>query len=252
MNWTLRRAKVKREARELLAGNWFKGAALVFAAMLLQMFCANFIPLYVPEKMPQMQELANMSTKALLKLMVDTVIPQRITWNYVGLILICILLFLFLMIPLSLGLKQFFQQVARAQKPKMRVAFSWYLSIGKVFGGIGLYLWLAVLYVLWGVLIFAIPAAVMYAADYYMLPVLGTFASGLYAAGLFLFTLKVMAYVPAGFLYAAKPEAGVFATVRESVRITRGRLLECFVFRLSFLLWNILVLFTGNVGKIFF
>ena len=243
MDRTYRRIRTKEEARMALAGNWMKGIVLTLVFALVLLFCLQFIPVYVPQLQITNEELQSMDAEALSALMLEMLwasfIPASVNRNYILLLICSALLLLFLGMPLRIGICQFFQQVSRKQKPKLRVAFSWYLSLERVFRSIGLFLWLGVLYVLWAVLFFAVPAGMIVLANLYHQPVLSGLGAILSIAGLVLFILKIQMYEPAYYLFADHPEQGVFSAVRQSVKITRGKVLECLVFRLSFWLWSL-------------
>ncbi len=247
-----RRVKIKNMARIQLAGSWMKGAILIAISLLLGMFCTRFIPLYAPSQPIDVQKLANMNMMQMLGLFADMLVPEEITKKYIARILISIAIFMLVIPPFEQGLKQYFCKVFVGDKPKLSVAFSWYTNLAKVFGAIRLYIYIGVLTVLWTVAILAVPVAAMFFSNFASLWGLYRISMLAYGVGVLLLVIKLMAYIPAYYIYAKKPSIGVLAAVRNSVYITKGRLIECFVFRLSFILWNIAVAFSGNFGKIFF
>ncbi len=252
MNRKEERVKIKNMARMQLAGGWMRGAVLIAISLVLGIFCERFIPIYAPSQPIDVNKLASMDMMQMLKLMADILVPEQITGKYIARICISIALFLLVIPPFEQGLKQYFCKVFVGDKPKLSVAFSWYTNLAKVFGAIRLYIYIGILTVLWAVVLLAVPIGAIVFAN--MASLWGLYLIGIiaYAAGVLLLVLKLMAYMPAYYVYAKKPSIGVLAAVRNSVYITNGRLIECFVFRLSFILWNIAVIFSGNVGKIFF
>ena len=252
MNRKEKRVKIKGMARMQLAGGWMKGAVLIAISLLLGMFCTYFIPIYAPSQPIDAAKLATMDIMQLFELFADMLIPEQITGKFIARIFISTALFFLVIPPFRQGLKQYFCKVFGGEKPKLSVAFSWYTNLAKVFGAICLYIYIGILTVLWAVAILAIPGAAIILSGItgmWWLYVAGTVAYGI---GFLLLAIKLMAYMPAYYIYAKKPSIGVLAAVRNSVYITSGRLTECFIFRLSFILWNIAVMFSGNIGKIFF
>lgn len=242
MNWGLVRVQIKANARKNLSGNWIKGMLLCVVPVLLTMFCAYFFPLSAPDASKLPTNPAALTPEQLAAIFRDMLIPDVITRRYLALIFICMALFLLLIPPFQLGLKEFFQCVYRGEKPKMRTVFYWYMSFDKIFAAIGLYLYRAFLSLFWGILILALPLIIIAAGANYNLPALHTLGNLLYIIALFLLVIKLMAYVPADFLYVGKPEIGIRNAVRNSVFIMRGHKRECLVFQLSFMLWNMIAL----------
>lgn len=252
MNRKEKRVKIKDSARAQLAGGWLKGAVLIAVSILLGMFCTNFIPIYAPSQPVNVNQLASMNVAQMLELMADMLVPEQITRSYIARILISVTLFFMIIPPFEQGIKQYFCKVYSGEKPKLGAAFSWYTNLAKVFGSIRLYIYIGMLTVIWAVVILAVPVAAIVFSS--VTALFGLYFIGMiaYIIGAVLLALKLMAYVPAYYIYAKKPSIGVLAAVRNSVYITRGRLVESLVFQLSFILWNIAVAFTGNFGKIFF
>lgn len=235
-----------------LAGSWMKGSVLIAVSLILGMFCTYFIPIYAPSQPIDAARLSSMNMMQMLELMADMLVPEQITGKFIARIFISAALFMLVIPPFQQGLKQYFCKVFAGDKPKLSVAFSWYTNLAKIFGAIRLYVYIGILTVLWAAVLLALPlAAIVFSniASLWGLYIIGIIA---YAVGALLLALKLMAYMPAYYIYAKKPSIGVIAAVRNSVYITKGRLVECFVFRLSFILWNIAVMFSRDVGKIFF
>jgi len=239
MNRKKTRLQAKTAARVSLAGSWMKGSVLVAISILLGMFCSNFIPIYAPAQPLTTQQLTNMNAAQMLTVFADMLVPEVITKNYIARVLISFALYLLIIPPFQQGMKQFFIKVLQGEKPKISVAFMWYANLTRVFGSIALYFYVALLSMLWFILIFALPIAALAVSRIYFITPLVFVGFLLYFAALVLFAMKLMSYLPAFYLYAHNPGAGVRSAVRTSVAITRGRLMECLIFQLSFILWNL-------------
>ena len=246
------RLKAKTAAHLSLTGFWLKGVILIGVLLILNMFCNNFIPLYPPEQPISVQALSDITFQQMLSLFMDALVPDVITRTFILRLAICISLFFLIIPPFQQGLKFFFFNVLTGKKPKLSVAFSWYLSLAKVFGAIRLYIYVGILSALWGLLCMILPASVIIAGQLFSSPALMLLGLLLYIAASILLSLKLTAYTPAFYIFSVTPSIGVVNAVKDSVRITRGRLWECFVFQLSFIPWNIAVMFTGNIGYLFF
>ncbi len=252
MDRKTKRIKTKNAARITLSGNWLKGAFIVAVSLVLGMFCSNFIPMYAPAQPLTAQSVAAMTPDELMVLFADMLIPEVITWSFIGRLAISIALFLLIIPPFQQGMKLFFTKVFLGEKAKVGVAFSWYTNLAKIFGSIRLYIYIGFLSLICMLIIPAFPICVTIAAVYFDSYLLFWAASALYFVSLIVLIVKLTSYVPAFYIYAVSPSVGVIQAVKHSVYITRGKCWEFFIFRLSFILWHIAVMFTGNIGHIFF
>lgn len=252
MDTRTKRIKTKEAARITLAGNWLKGYFIVAFSLLLGTFCTNFIPLYAPAQPITLEAATTIPPEELMRMFADMLVPDVITWNYIGRVGICIALFFLIIPPFQQGMKLFFTKVFMGEKPKIGTAFSWYTSLAKVFGAIRLYVYIGFLSLLCALLVPAFPFCIMAAAVFLDSYVLFWIGVALYLLSLLVLAVKLTSYIPAFYLYAISPSMGVIKAVKSSVHITRGKCLEFFIFRLSFILWHIAVVFTGNFGHVFF
>ncbi|MBE6915586.1 MAG: DUF975 family protein [Ruminococcaceae bacterium] len=242
---TLRRMQMKFHAKRALPGNWLRVMFLVLLSVLASSFCLSYL-LQTVDVSVLMSE--NPTPEAILQALV----PQPITRNYLLLVGVSLLLYWFLLSPLSVATARFCIGIACLQKPKLPVAFSVFTDFSLVLRSMGLVLWVGILKLLWGVFFLALPCLVFYAGLLLSSALLLDLAVLVYIAAIVLFVRKTLAYSPALYLFAENPSIGVFGAVRESYAITRGKLTEYLWFELSFIPMRLLVSFAGIFGTLFF
>ena len=246
------RMKIKHAAQRALTGYRIPGSLLVVFSAAIIMFCFNFIKIYPPAAPFTLEQLSAMSNSELLQATVSMFVPDIITLAFLMRSGIVFLLLLLLVPAFNQGMRQYFCEVFHGQKPKIWVAFGWYADLGKLFGAIGLYLYIGLLVGLWFILLIGIPTIVS-AIAFALESVLLYFLSNLLLiAGIFFFALKLCSYSPAYYIHAANPQMGVLTAVKTSVKITRGKLFEYLIFELSFILWRLFVSLTEGLGELLF
>lgn len=242
---TLRRMQMKFHAKRALPGNWLRVMLLVLISVLASSFCLSFI-------LGKIDVSVLMSENPTPDALLQALIPQPITRNYLLLTGVSLLLYWLITSPLSVAIARFCIGIACLQKPKLPVALSVFTDFSLVLKSMALSLLVGVLKLLWGVFFLALPALVFYAGMFLSSTLLTNLALLVYIASIILFVRKTLAYSPALYLFAENPSIGVFGAVRESYAITRGRLTEYFWFELSFIPMRLLVSFAGILGTLFF
>ncbi len=242
---TLRRMQMKFHAKRALPGNWLRVMLLVFLSVLASSFCLSFI-------LGRMDVSVLMSENPTSDALLQALIPQPITRNYLLLVGVSLLLYWLIISPLSVAIARFCIGIACLKKPKLPVAFSVFTDFSLVLKSMALTLLVGVLKLLWGVFFLALPALVFYAGALLSSTLLTNLALLVYIASIVLFVRKTLAYTPALYLFAENPAIGVFGAVRESCTITRERLTEYLWFELSFIPMRLIVSFAGVLGTLFF
>lgn len=242
---TLRRMQMKFHAKRALPGNWLRVMFLVFLSTIAASFCLNYL-------LQTIDVSVLLSESPTPEAILSALVPQPITRNYLLLVAVSLLLYWFILSPLSVAIARFSIGIARVQKPKLPVAFSIFADFPLVLKSMGLVLLVSILKLLWGAFFFAIPVLILYAAQLLASQLLINLSLIAYFGALVLFARKSLAYAPAIYLFAENPEIGVFGAVRESYAITRRNLNEYFLFELSFLPLRLVASFAGLFGALFF
>lgn len=237
--------QMKFHAKRALPGNWLRAMFLVLLSTVAGSFCLSYL-LQTVDVSVFLTE--NPTPEAVL----NALIPQPITRNYLLLVGVSGLLYWFIMSPMQVAIARFSIGIARLQKPKLPLAFSAFTDFPLVLKSMGLILLVFVLKLLWGTLFLAIPILILHAAQLLVSPLLMNLSLLAYFVALILFARKSLAYAPALYLFAENPSIGVFGAVRESYAITRANLNEYFVFELSFLPLRLFASFVGLFGTLFF
>lgn len=243
-SWTEHRQKVKFEAKLSLSGNLLKGIWMTMIYLTISALAVGFIPINVPT---MSTDISKMSALELLRMFA----PEKITIDYIALILLSLALFLLVASPLKIGMHRFFLQSTRGEKPKFRVAFLYYTSLKQVFGSVLLTLSIAILTLLWGVLLFGVPLLLLWFS-----PTLGPLATiigmPLYVLAIPTILIMIAPYALAPFLFAEDTRRGAFGSIQMAIRRVRGVRFELALFQFTFLPWRIMVLLTYPFGSFFF
>lgn len=242
---TMRRIRLKFHAKRVIPGNWMRSMFLILVSMLASSFCFSYLVRTVDLS-------ALMAENRTYETILNALIPQPITRNYLLLLVVSLLLYWLVISPLMVGINRFFIGVARVQKPKLSTAFSIFCDFGLILRSMGLSLWVGILKCLWALLFYALPYLLTYAATLMSSFLLLNLSMVLTVVCAVLLALKVLSYSPAPILFAEDPSIGVFGAVRNSVAITRGHLVEYLIFELSFLLYHFLVSVSGPIFSLFF
>ncbi len=241
---TMRRIRLKFHAKRVLPGNWIRSVILVLLSVLATSLSLSYL---VPTVDLSALTADTVTPEALMR----AFLPQSVTQNYLLLIVISLFLYWFILSPLTVGTWRFFLGVARMQKPTLPTALTVFADFGLVLRSMGLTLWVSVLKLFWCILFFALPTLLLYLSTLlssFALQELSLIAS---FAALIAYYIKTAAYTPALILFAEDPSIGVFGAVKHSAAITRGKLLEYFIFELSFLPFHLLASFSGIVTFFF-
>ncbi len=168
------------------------------------------------------------------------------------------LVFTILISPLTVGGYAFFSRVVNGEKPPVQSLFTWLGEGSKLAASYKATLY----YLLIGlkyIVIFGVPVGVLgclaeLAAE--KLPVAAAVALAI-VIGLLMMAAAVVSYVrlhaylPAMYMIAQNPALGTADTFRRCGEMMRGRVWEFFVYRLSFIGWEILAAFTCGLSVLF-
>lgn len=240
ISWTTHRRKVKATAKMSLVGSMVKGIWIVFFSFLLGSLSLSFFPVIVPDALPK-----NATPYEMLRCF----FPSELTPQFWTLVGITILLYLLLTAPFSVGMHRFFLRVSRGEKPKFRVAFSSFMSFRQILGSCLLQIIIQLLTILWGVVCFAVPFALLYSSRF-LGPLALIFGVPLYLCAIPCILVAIAPFSLAPFLYAEDPSRGAFRSVRLAISRARGARIELTVFQLSFLPWKILAFGVYPFGSI--
>ncbi|MEA4823423.1 MAG: DUF975 family protein [Clostridiaceae bacterium] len=168
------------------------------------------------------------------------------------------LAFSILISPLTVGSYAFFTEVAREGKPPFSIVFNWLGEGEKLKVAYGANLWYLLIALKYAA-VYGIPgAAVFYGSSLLFDKITDGAALALYLTGFLIFFAailfayaKVNAYLPALYMIAANPKLGVRATFSFCGNIMKKRVWEFFLFRLSFIVWDILAAFTFGLSVIY-
>lgn len=228
ISWTTHRREVKYKAKMSLVGNMVKGIWMAFFSFLLGSLALSFFPISVPETLP-----ADASTWTLLR----SFFPSELTPQFWGLIAVTALLYLLLTAPFSIGMHRFFLRASRGEKPKFRVVLSPFTSFREILGSCFLIIIINLLTILWGMLLFAVPLALIYFSKS-LGPLALILGVPLYLCAIPCVLVAIAPFSLAPFLYAENSSRGALRSVWMALKRTRGARIELAVFQLSFLLWK--------------
>ncbi|NLG53821.1 MAG: hypothetical protein GX541_07575 [Clostridiales bacterium] len=258
MNFSLERIermKIKALAWKTLRKNWVSSAFLVMLVYIAQLLGLNFMPFITEKKIIAFSQVLDSYYTKLMqteyKLLVSAfkemlinlwsvMFPAAPTTNQILLLIITVLLLLLLGSPISIGLYRFFGQVSRGKKPKVLVALSDYINLRAISLCVGFNVLLGIRYILWFAVACAVPAGLAAAAIYFGSAELFSLSIPAFLLALVLYYIKTGAYICAGYIFSENIEAGASAAIRESVRLTRGKLLRCAAYRISFFVWELM------------
>ena len=228
ISWSTHRREVKQKAKlALLNGNMSKGILLFFVLTLFANIAFYFLPI-------------TFAIDATTKLP-TVALPDTLDFNFWLLIAICVIIYLLLTAPLSIGINRFFLNAYRGEKTKIRTAFSPFLSLGEILGSCAILGIIELLTVLIMALPLALPIAlILFNAHFGPLVIIIGFPITLLA--LFAMLIITAPFFLAYFVYAEKPEQGALKAFISAIKLSRGVKLEIVVFKLIILPLNFLSL----------
>ena len=154
--------------------------------------------------------------------------------------------------PLSMGQKEWYWRLSGNQEVHVGDVFGWFGSLRLYFKSLWLWLNIYVRYLLWGIVILAVPYAMVFGSVYGLLrhktePVMLAVGMLLMIVGLLLMIAALclllyvsMRYMLASYLMVEDNTRKVGGVIRDSVRYSRGYRGEMFRFFLSFIPWAVL------------
>ena len=168
------------------------------------------------------------------------------------------LAFSILISPLTVGSYAFFAEVSKEGRPPFSMVFTWLGEGKKMKAAYGANLWYLLIAVRY-MAVFGIPgAAVFYGSALLFGKIPDGAAIVLYLAAFLVFMAllvcayaRINAYLPAMYMIAENPKLGIRATFSFCGNVMKKRVREFFVFRLSFLAWEILAAFTCGLSVIY-
>lgn len=231
--WSTHRREVKQKAKlALLNGNMSKGILLFFVLTLFANIAFYFLPITFA---------IDATTIDATTMLPRVVLPDTLDFNFWLLIAICVIIYLLLTAPLSIGINRFFLNAYRGEKTKIRTAFSPFLSLGEILGSCAILGIIELLTVLIMALPLALPIAlILFNAHFGPLVIIIGFPITLLA--LFAMLIITAPFFLAYFIYAEKPEQGALRAFISAIKLSRGVKLEIVVFKLSLLPLNFLSL----------
>lgn len=255
LNWSYERIRIKAHSWQTLKKNWISAAFLIMLTYITQMLGLNFMPIFTFKKMLTFSQVLERSftelNQAEFKMLFDTLrntftnlwnvlFPAALSVNQTLLIIITVILLLMLTAPINIGLFRFFRQVSRGKRPAVWVALKDYTNMRAVASCISLQIQLGIRYIVWLILIYSIPAAVIATSLYIGSLSLCSVGALMSIIALILYYIKIGAYMCAGFILSEDTNIRAASAIRESVKLTRGKLANCAIYRLSFMAWKLL------------
>ena len=242
---SMRRIRMKFHAKRALPGNWMRS---IFLAVLFSLAISFTLGMIAPYIDPELVK----NPPETLQLLFQELFPEPITKKFLLRCGVMLLLYWLVVSPLRVGFTRFFIGVARLQKPRLPVAFAIFCDLGLVLRSMGLSFLVGFLQMFWILLFLLLPACTLYAAFVLHSALIADLSLILCMIAMLLSSVKALSYTPATYLFADDPSIGVFGAVKQSVSITRGHLVEFYLFDLSFLLWRLLASSSPLIGNAFY
>ena len=179
-------------------------------------------------------------------------------WPQIAQIYGLTLAFSLLISPLTVGSYAFFNEVYAGKRPPFTSVFAWLGEGKKVAAAYKANLWYLLITVKY-VLLFLVPASALFVGAGYLLDGSLSFAAAtlyflaflLWAASAVAAYAYINAYAPALYMIAANPDLGTRATFQFCRQVMKKRVWEFFLFRLTFLGWELLGMITFGIGVFF-
>jgi uncharacterized membrane protein len=235
------RIRVKQNARLILKNNWFKAIMILIIINLLAIaintlyfaYCSAF-------QITPINKYLNASY-SLNEIFISTIVTA-----------IFALLTILLTTPLSLGQAEWYWKLTERKPQGVEGIFEWFGSLRLYAKSIWLNLYIGIRALPWALLTLGIPFCIIYASFYLfesnpkntqialLCSLLMIFGFGLLLCGIILYFFIMTRYFLAKYLLVEDNKRKVTECVRNSIKYSKGKRGEIFIFQLSFIGWLLL------------